>query len=168
MKRWIYIAVGIAALSVFAVSATPAFTADNGTVNMTIQVASPCITVSPQSVEFTPKTFSASATEPTTSDASAMPEVTNCAAASESLFMQASNAAGSLGAQWSLTSPSGIGVNQYALKVGQQAATPGLAAFGSLAAGDTRKNPLVLYMPTAGSAGSGQTMSMSVTFTATF
>ena len=167
--RWLHAGAGIAAAAALAVSATPAFTAGEGTVNLSIQVASPCITVSPDNSTFAPRTFSVSAAAPTTSDAADRPRVVNCSEAAESLFVRATDATGSFGASWQLVDPAGIDVDKYALKVGAQAASRANQPWGfRLAAGDLADPPLVLYMPVAGSSGSGQTMSMSLTFTATF
>jgi hypothetical protein len=168
MKRWITL-VGIAASAVLAAAATPAFTADQGTVNLTVQVASPCITVSPDSTSFGPMSFSASAESPSSKDAADRPRITNCSASAESLFVQGTDAVGSLGARWTLGTPETIGRNRYGLKVGAQSATATNQPLGAaLAAGDVREYPLALFMPTSGSDGSGQTMSMSATYTAAF
>jgi type 1 fimbria pilin len=168
MKRLITL-VGIAATAVLAAAAAPAFTADQGTVNLTVQVASPCITVSPDSTSFGAKSFSVSAESPSSTDAADRPQVTNCSASAESLFVSGTDAVGSLGAKWALGTPETIGANRYGLKVAGQAATKSNQALGGpLAAGDLRRDTLVLFMPIAGSDGSGQTMSMSLTYTATF
>jgi hypothetical protein len=161
--------VAATAAAVLAACATPAFTADQGAVNLTVQVAAPCITVTPDSTSFGPMSFSVSAESPTSRDAAGRPEVTNCSASAESVYVQGTDAVGSLGAHWELGAPDTIARNRYALKVGTQAATIGNQALGApLAPGGVRRDPLVLFMPTGGSDGSGQTMSMSVTFTATF
>ena len=168
MKRFIPI-VAMAAAAVLAVSATPAFTADQGTVNMTIAVASPCITVSPQNIAFPGSTFSPSVESPSKSEAGNRVDVTNCSESSESLFISATDASGSLGASWTLGTPGTIDINRYGLLVGTQPATKSNQPIGSpLTAGNIRRDPLMLYMPLAGSSGSGQTMSMSLTYTATF
>jgi hypothetical protein len=169
MKRWLYVGTGLAAAVALFASAAPAFTADNGTVDMTVQVASPCITVSPSSVTFGTKSFSLSAESPVSTDASDRPAVTNCSTSTESLFVRGSEALGSVGARWTLGTPETIAVNRYGLRLNGQAVALSNDAFGTpLAAADKRLALPVLFMPLAGSDGSGQTMSMSVTFTATF
>jgi hypothetical protein len=169
MKRWTVISGLAVAAAVFAASAAPALTADRGTVNMTVQVASPCLTVSPESIAFPAASFSTSAESPSTTEAPDRATVTNCSASSESLFFNATDAVGSVGAKWALGSPQSIGINRYGLRVASQEASAGNQSLnGALAAGDVRRDPLVLVMPTAGSDGAGQTMSMSLTYTATF
>jgi hypothetical protein len=137
---------------------------------MTVAVASPCLTVTPDSGTFGPQTFSASAESPSTTDLDTRPTVTNCSGSSEPLFVKGTDALGDAGATWTLAAPQTIAVNRYALKSGSQAltVTSESVASGLLAAGDVIRPFVVLYMPTAGSDGAGQTMSMSLTYTATF
>jgi hypothetical protein len=169
MKR-IFLCGLVTALGALGLSALPAFSADSGALNMTVAVASPCLTVAPDSGTFGPKSFSASAEAPATTDLDTRPTVTNCSQTSEALFVRATDALGSGGASWTLTDPQSIGVNHYALKSGSQAldSRDAPVTSGPLAAGDLIRPVVLLYMPTAGSDGSGQTMSMSLTYTATF
>ena len=159
----------VAGVAAFGLSAVPALSADSGTLNMSVAVASPCLTVSPEAGTFGPKTFSPSAESPSTTDLDTRPTVTNCSASSEPLFVRGTNAVGA-GATWTLADPQSIAVNRYALRSGSQAltVTDAPVASGALAAGDVIRPVVVLYMPTAGSDGAGQTMSMSLTYTATF
>jgi hypothetical protein len=169
MKR-IFLCGLVTALGALGLSVLPAFSADSGSLNMTVAVASPCLTVAPESGTFGPKSFSASAETPSTTELDTRPTVTNCSQTSESLFVKGTDAVGSGGASWTLTDPQSIGVNHYALKSGSQAlgVRDEPVASGSLAAGDIVRPPVLLYMPTGGSDGGGQTMSMSLTYTATF
>jgi hypothetical protein len=169
MKRRLYIGTGLGAAVALLAAAAPAFTADQGTINMSVQVASPCITVSPTDVSFGTKSFSPSAESPVSTDGSDRPAVRNCATSTESLYVRGSEAVGSLGARWALGTPETIAVNRYGLRVNGQAVALSNDPFGTpLAAADTRLALPILFMPLAGSDGSGQTMSMSVTITATF
>jgi hypothetical protein len=168
--RRIFLGGLVAGIVVLSLSALPALGADSGTLNMSVAVASPCLTIAPESAAFAAQTFSASAESPSTTDLDTRPTVTNCSESSEALFVRGTDAVGSVGARWTLGDPQSIAVNHYALKSGSQALSVGNepVASGPLAAGDVTRPAVVLYMPTAGSDGSGQTMSMSLTYTATF
>jgi hypothetical protein len=160
----------ITALAALSLSALPAFSADSGAVNMTIEVASPCILVAPDNVALEPATFSASEESPSKSLTKSSHQVQNCAGKSEPLFARTTNAVGSTGATWLIVHPQTIGLNRYALQLDSQplSASDEAVSSGPLAAGEARTFNLMLWMPTAGSDGSGQTMSMSLTYTATF
>ena len=159
-----------AGLAAAALSALPASGADSGTVNMTISVASPCLLISPDHVEFPPTSFSPSAESPRKAEGKHSHQVSNCSETTEPIFAKGTDAVGSVGAHWALVDAPGIDVNKYALDLGHQHVTRSDQAVvsGPLAPGEDRLMDLFLWMPTVGSAGSGQTMSMSLTYTATF
>jgi hypothetical protein len=137
---------------------------------MTIEVASPCILVAPDNVALEPATFSASAESPSKSLTKSSHQVQNCAGKSEPLFARVTDAAGSTGATWLIVHPQTIGLNRYALQLDTEPLSTSNQAVssGPLLSGESRPFDLTLWMPTAGSDGAGQTMSMSLTYTATF
>lgn len=174
MKRLTIIAVATAA---FVSSAVPAFGDSTGSVAMSIEVAAPCVTISPASVTFPSKPFGASPTSPVNSFASQEHGVTNCSAGSEQIYARGSNATGTSGASWTLVNGSlSIGVDKYALHLEGTSSEGGKAVLTlsladqlakALGAGSSLTFLTTLTMPTAESSGAGQTMSMSVTYTAT-
>jgi hypothetical protein len=161
-------------------SALPARGADSGQVTLTIQVATPCLNVGPASLLFPSKAFSASAASPSTATASPRHVVTNCGGASELLFVRGSNAASAAsGATWALVPPANIDTNKYGLELDEwdvaKAASiggPSLSIqdkpLSSLAPSKPREFDARITLPTSGSDGGGQTMGMSITYTATF
>jgi hypothetical protein len=174
VKRLAIIAVATAA---FVLSAVPAFGDSTGAVAMSIEVAAPCVTISPASVTFPSKPFSPSPTSPVFSIANTEHGVTNCSAGGEQIFARGSNATGTSGASWTLAdATSAIGVDKYALRLEGTSSegwkgvvTLSLAdqLVKALGAGSSLTFGAGLYMPTVESSGAGQTMSMSVTYTAT-
>ena len=171
MKRRIAIASAVAlGVGAFAVSALPAGAADSASVNLSIAVASPCILVSHDNVQFDPATFSPSVDSPTTSLAKSSYQVANCSQKSEPLFVKATDASGPNGAAWTLVNRTNIGVNQYGLEVDHQALSKvdQAVASGALLPSESRPTSQLLFMPLTGSDGAGQTMSLSITYTATF
>jgi hypothetical protein len=166
----------------FALSPLPALGAESGSVALSIQVATPCITVGPASLVFPSKTFSVSSASPSTATASPRHVVTNCGGSTELLFARGSNAtnAGGSAATWTLVPPASIDTNKYALALDEwdvaKSASVGGPALSlqdkPLSSLDPSKPPrefdAVITLPTAGSDGAGQTMGMSITYTATF
>lgn len=171
MRRLTIVAIATAAL---AVSAAPAFGDSSGSVGMSIEVAAPCLTVSPATVTFPSSPFSTSTTTSASVMASPRHSVTNCSAAKESIYAKGSNAAGSGGASWALASSTGV--DTYVVQLATSTPEGGhqkvnLTLTDQLV---TQVSPALslsvdafLGMPTVESSGAGQTMSMSVTYTAT-
>jgi hypothetical protein len=174
MNRRIAVAASLAlATTAFAVSAVPAFGDSTGSVAMSIEVAAPCLTISPASVTFPSKPFTTSPSTPVRALSTQQHSVTNCSGGSEQIFARGSNATGTSGASWALGSS--VGVDNYALAIEAQGglghATVQLSLADQLVksvdGGASLAVDAYLYMPTAESSGAGQTMAMSVTYTAT-
>jgi hypothetical protein len=161
------------AVSYFAMSSLPAFSADAGTVNATVTVAGgPCITVPTTTIDFKSLGFSSPTANVTAADTLGY---TSCSAAAQKVFARATDATGTA-ATWTLTTykyPCTDGVNKYALDLyagGIDRATLSATdqAIETLAPGvPGAVNLLSLTMPCQGSTGGGQTMSFQVHFTAT-
>jgi hypothetical protein len=175
MKRLLISTGAVAVTAVyFALAALPAFGDSSGSVAMSIEVAAPCVTISPASVAFPSSPFSTSTTTPTWVMASPGHSVTNCSAGKESVYAKGSNATGSSGASWTLAS--WVGVDAYVLQLagstpegGKPKVTLTLTDQLVTQVGSSLSMPVdaSLGMPVVESSGAGQTMSMSVTYTAT-
>lgn len=166
-------AVVVMALAMWAGSAVPAFSADSGTVNAQVSVATPCITVSPTTIQFGTHAFSAGS-ESTTGAAAI--GYASCAPIAEKIFAKATDATGA-DATWSLTSAWICNaVNTYNVRIWQTTSPSALVQLTkanqeleSLGVGATGTfGYFGLAMPCTGSSGAGQTMSLQVIFTATF
>lgn len=162
-------------VTVFAASAVPAFTADNGSVAATVTVATPCITIDGlTSIDFGVKSFST----PGAPEAfSVVDSYTNCSSAGENVSARGTNATsgGSPPVTWTLTpnnNPCDAGANQFAMSIAK-GGTFFLNASSdtqveTLGSGVASTVGLQLHMPCSGSAGTGQQMSFEYIFTATF
>lgn len=186
IRRTLALVVLVAATVVaWAASALPAFGADSGTVDATVTVATPCILISPPTVDFGSMAFRDGSEE--YADLVANPQTigyTNCSEAAENIFARGTNAADANGAtaSWALDpglascpqtpdvfgmalTDATLGGVQLALDNAQLegALAPALApgATGGF-------NMWHVIMPCTGSSGAGATMAMSVIFTATF
>jgi hypothetical protein len=162
-----------------AVAATPASTANTGTVNAVVLVGvSPCITISSppsgSAVDYGNLAFS---TTGGLSEASGTPDITvaSCANASETVFASGTNATGT-NASWTLTTnlapnQCGNALNQYRLGLRVNAndlfLTTTNQPLGALAANGSLTRTPRITMPCSGSGGNGQTMNMSFNFIAT-
>jgi hypothetical protein len=170
----------VGAVAVSFAAAVPAFGGGSGSLALSIEVATPCLTVGPSAVSFPSRGFSVSAATPSTVDASPRHTVTNCTGSSELLFVRGSNAAGTGAAAWALVSATSIDTNKYGLALHEWDAATATHKGGAVLslqdqalstidpARPPREFDATLTMPTVGSDGAGQTMSMSVTYTATF
>jgi hypothetical protein len=163
--------------ALWAIPGTGAFAADNGSVSANVTVATPCIIVTPSTIDFGTQGFS---TASSTASSTRSVGYTNCSSASERVFGKGTDATGT-GATWNLVTFNGCsdGANKYSLDalapnsaggdgtvaylttVDQQLETVQGATAGSV-------DNISLYMPCAGSSGAGLVMSFTITFTATF
>jgi hypothetical protein len=170
----------IGALALIAVAtvatAGPGFTADNGTVAVSITAQAPpapCLTVTPESADFGTLPFS---NPSMSSRAERAISWTNCGTADENLYASATDASGPSGS-WSPVVANVCGAtNQFMLAaLAPQFTAPLLAAptlvseNGSpvvFPAGQSRDGKLNLTMPCQGSNGAGETKTLTATFTA--
>jgi hypothetical protein len=173
--RRITLCVAIAGIAALSLSTLPAFSADNGSVEAKITVASACITVEPAAgIQFPSLPFSTSSS-PQVGVATPDTTVTNCSGASEQVFVRGTNATSATSsASWALSGTFSPAQNQFNLDLASNAAGGTFVAVDPVsrtwrtmpaAAADVIRTSI--GMPTAGSDGSGETMSMSVTYTAT-
>lgn len=175
MRRTLALAGGLAiAAAYFALSALPALSADTGTVNAQVTVATACITLDKTLLDFGSLSFS----QPNQGGTSQPLTVTNCGSAAK-LFgrgTDAKNGAGTI--TWTLVDgdPCTVGINHYASSLG--GSTPSWGVLLSTADKQLLGNSLLgsgsaatmgngLLMPCTGSSGSGQIMSWQIVFTAT-
>jgi len=165
---------GLALVALWATSVTPILASDNGTVDATVTVATPCVTVSPSQLDFGTLPFSSLAFP---GSANRPLQVHNCGSSGEQLFIRGTDATLAGAAVWTLNAeaqPCYGGLNEYTLiagtgvgtstaltKVDQLAETVGADA-------DAATNSLALYMPCAGSNGIGSTLAFQAIFTAAF
>lgn len=182
--RWI--ALTAAAAAVLAVGAAPAFTAESGSVAVTVTAEpppAPCLTVAPGTLDFGTLPF----TKPAAlSGRNFGVDLTNCGTADENLTVVGTDAAGASGS-WALSSgglPCDLGVDKYTLllskyepgdadyriytpitKIAATVANPAGTPF-VFPAGTPTTARLGLLMPCQGSNGAGEAKTLSVTFTA--
>ena len=164
-----------------AAAAAPAMAADSETVDVTVTVAAPCITVGPESIDYGVHEFSGP--DEFAADGEALIDYQNCGGLAEIVYARASDAIGPA-AEWNLGSyiPNCVdgSVNEFALKL---VAGPGgtrddlyfylsnvdALTDQSLAAGAFGQfSRLWFFMPCTGSDGANEQLSMQVTFTATY
>jgi hypothetical protein len=159
------------AVSYFAMSSLPAFSADAGTVTATVTVAGPCITVPTTTIDFRSLRFSSPTANVTGAETLGY---TSCSAAAEKVFARGTDATGT-SATWTLTtysSPCADAVNKYGLDLHAAGLRHPLTGtdqeIETVAAGVPGTSTLLeLTMPCQGSTGGGQIMSFQVHFTAT-
>jgi hypothetical protein len=192
MRKRLLAAIAALAVLGLAAGAVPAFTADNGTVTVSVTAqapAAPCLTVAPGTVDFGTLPFSRPGI-PNISSGNASLTTTNCGTANQNLLGSATDATGPTGPWFLATStgtpnPCGQGVegaNSFFLRIAPLSAgapfdvlflsrTPTLvpAPLGGPAvfpAGSSHSTQLRLYMPCEGSEGAGETKTLTATFTA--
>jgi hypothetical protein len=156
---------------ILAANAAPTFTADNGTVEASVTVATPCLVVTPGQIDFGTLPFSTTQI----SFGVAPISYTNCSESPERVYGRGTDASGGGSATWSLsTVPCNGTLNNYT----QGVTRPGNPATfltttdleletvaGNLAGA---YNQASITMPCAGSDGTGSYMSFQFIFTATF
>jgi type 1 fimbria pilin len=187
-RRLLAAAVTLGAFAL-AAGAVPAFTADSGSVTVSITAAPPagaCVLVSPDTVDFGTVPFSS--VNSGISYASRTVSIQSCATGTikENVAVAGTNAVGPGGTRWTLATDlaqAGCTVDFYEMRLLLGSApssiltnvidttplnirngTTGLPFEWS--AGQAQDFELRLGMPCAGSNGAGQTKSLSVTFTA--
>lgn len=178
MRRFVIVPLVAGAALISSILAAPAFSADNGTVNATVQVTGPCITLGGTDITFPATKFSTSTTNAIASVGG--PSVTNCGSAAQ-LHGKGTNATGPSSASWNLVglaSKSGVcgtsggllDTNKFALNLyngGDSFLTTAYAQVSTLAAAASFSGyTFELFMPCTGSSGAGATMSFSVSFLA--
>jgi hypothetical protein len=165
MKR---IALVLAAAAIFVVAATalPASAASSGSVAVKITVASPCLVVGPSSgIEFPPMKFGDGG--PAKTDMS----VDNCSGVDEDVYARGTNATGtSTNAVWTLSGDFTNNVDLFNLTLTGTSQTlaldPQSRLWRTMGPGDSDSIRAYINMPTAGSGGAGDTMSMQIVYTA--
>jgi len=180
MHRLRQLAIAGTVVAVWLTPGTAALAANAGGVQATVTVATPCITVSPVSVDFGTLGFSPDNGAPAAGFQGL--SYTNCGASAEQIFGRGTDAHGPGGTPtWSLDPTPGTicparGLNNYRLGV-QSTLQPTLIAdftttdqaIETVAANANGLiNRLYIHMPCAGSSGAGVTMTFQATFTATF
>jgi hypothetical protein len=163
----------IAVVAVLLAAAAPALAANSGTVGVTVNGASPCVTVSGQ-FDYGSMNFS-SAGSISQSPVTAGPSITNCSGTTENYAAHMSNLANGANT-WT---PSGAWVNPCPTL---NTFNVNVAGFGSgnynltstdQAIGSSSSSTAIIWvsvfvMPCAGSSGAGLPMSGQITLTATF
>jgi hypothetical protein len=192
MRKYLYGALALTAVAM-AATAVPAFTADNGTVAVSVTAAAPaapCLTFDPGSVDFGTKPFSISGNP---AQGTATLNLTNCGTANENMTIAGTDAFVP-GSAWTLeirdtpyASTCAAGLDKYFLDVtgleqpdqgpgvyGIQNAVSRTAAMLHASSGTTHvfapssQTPLrlILEMPCQGSDGAGGTASLALRFVA--
>jgi hypothetical protein len=191
MRRRLLLTVAALATAGLVAGAVPAFTADSGSVTVTVTAqaaATPCITVAPTTLDFGTLAFSTAGTlsRRFIGGAGVSPTVTNCGTAGQNMTMTGSNATGTSGS-WNIsgaadgTNPCPA-VNSFNLTGHRESdANQGIhlttgavlvrAPGGILpyeqGAGASDNFGFTLNMPCQGSNGAGEQKTMTVMFTAT-
>lgn len=190
MRRRLLFTVAALAAAGLAAGAVPAFTADSGSVTVTITAetqATPCITVAPTSLDFGTMAFSTAGSLSTrfVGGAGTSPTVTNCGTAGQSLTLTGSNATGTSGSwtisgdvrgtnqcptldRFNLTGHRELDANQgiHLTTFPRQVLAPG-GTDPYVQNPDVADNfGFTLDMPCDGSNGGGEQKTLTVTFTA--
>lgn len=167
----------LAAASLWAGAAAPIHAADNGSVDAQVTVATPCILVTPPSVDFGTLPFS---TQFTGSGGVQSIHIENCGTSGEQLFGRGTDATRSGTPVWSLAAVSPCSttsnLNEYMLRAQdgddlstQVALTTTNQLLEQVAASATAATDrLALDMPCTGSDGIGDVITFEAIFTATF
>jgi hypothetical protein len=172
---------GIAvAVAYFVLSASPSLGDSVGTINATVTVSAPCITIETTSVDFGSMPFQSksipaggSLSLKTLADASSY---TNCSGATEQVFERGTDAKSkSSTATWSLAAtpvdPCLAGPDQYVLGIGpnaQYSTTTTNQLLASATPNVTEKLSVSIRMPCIGSSGAAEQMSFQYVLTAAF
>jgi hypothetical protein len=188
MKRLIAIAGALTvAGAYFVLSALPALSADSGTVDASVSVAAPCLTVvvngpfGPQ-LNFGTRGFTTPTAVSGTNVTSAV-SVTNCSTGAESAYVRGTDARSTTSsATWTLQSgvyPCSVGANKYSLETHLRKADgtfPSGTGYAALTATNqllesgvgpgSRDADIALAMPCSGSDGAGETMAFQITYSA--
>lgn len=172
MKRALLIVLAVGAIA----APTPVAAAGDGEVAAQVTVAAPCITVGPN-IDYGVATFNSPSGTPTAR--SGVTSYTNCSSAPEQVYARGTDAVSTTSAAtWSLTDGSVCSapdLYQHYLVVPQVSVMGGVTLTevdklldNATPAATEREVDAVLYMPCAGSAGAGETMTFAIVFTASF
>lgn len=152
-----------------------ALSAESGTVDAQVIVATPCIIVSPTALDFGTLSFTTIAVQGYSPRAI---QLQNCGNSPEQMYVRGTDATVAGTTVWSLVpaDPCSGGLNEYFLRardnsntgpfVGLDKTDQFLETVGAGSIGLT--NELQLVMPCTGSDGAGQTVNFQAVFTATF
>ncbi|HEY4670046.1 MAG TPA: hypothetical protein VIH05_09755 [Tepidiformaceae bacterium] len=187
LKRLLAVGLLVGAVASLGLAAGPAFSADNGAVNATVTVATPCLTVPSTTINYGTKSF---ATVNTGESTSTGPELSigSCSEAPQFLAVRGDDmVSNDMSAAWTLSSMAetttcfqdGAGaastVDRYKHELTYGPNTPpssvlltkSLGTLGIMSGIGTGWNITPhLYMPCSGSGGVGQTMNTIIIFTA--
>jgi hypothetical protein len=179
MRRIRHLLISTMAAALFGAAASPALAADNATVDASVSMAAPCLTVSTSQLDFGAQGFSPDGGSPSVAQQSLV--YTSCSESYERVFAHGTSAAeaGGGSASWALSAASldcpDYGVNKYGLglhstafgfdraltTVDQQLEIVGNGSAGSL-------DQATFRAPCIGSDGAGTTMEFQIVLTATF
>ena len=161
--------------AVWAGPALPALAADSGTVDAQVTVATPCIIVSPPSLDYGTLPFSTVGNQGYGARAIVL---TNCGSSQEQMFAHGTDATANNTTIWTLqaSEPCSAGLNEYFLRARDNSNTGPFVALTTVdqvletvgAGNDALTNELQLVMPCVGSDGAGQAITFQAVFTATF
>jgi hypothetical protein len=189
MPRSLLALAAVAAAALVA-GAVPAFTADNGSVTVTITAeaqATPCITVAPTSLDFGTLQFSTagSLSRRFIGGAGTSPTVTNCGTADQFMTITGSNASGTSGSwtisgeadgtnpcptsdRFNLTGHREADANQGIQLTTSPVLVRAVGGVGPYVQGPSLSDNFgfTLDMPCQGSNGAGEQKTLAVTFTA--
>ena len=172
---------GIAvAIAYFVLSASPLLGDDTGTINAQVKVGAPCLTLSTTAVDFGTIRFATNDPSATSGNSSPMYTVTNCGAASETLYVKGTDATSTTSSvKWSLVDnigPCAKGPNYFGLRAVEQFVGGGYVDLSTSAqalptvmpGGATRSHYIGFSWPCVGSGGAGETMTFQIGYTAAF
>ena len=171
MKR---VGLGLALAGLWAMSASPMLAAEDGTVDAQVTVATPCVLVSPGTLDFGTLPFSFAGNPGTAQKAI---DVQNCGGSGERLFARGTDASYNGSTIWTIGLDNTCldGVNHYALQAYKSSSqiavdlTTSDQPIDIVGAGSSSVyDALILIMPCSGSDGAGQVVTFSAIFTATF
>ena len=188
-KRWLATIAALAAAALV-LTAVPAFTADTGTVAVTVTAqaaATPCITVVPTTLDFGTLAFSTAGvlSRRFIGGAGVSPTVTNCGTADQFMTLATTNATGTSGSwtptgaadgtnpcpavnTFNITGHREADANQGIRLTGSPALVPAVGGIGPYLQGPGVSDNFgfTLNMPCQGSNGAGEQKSLTLTFTA--
>ncbi len=169
------LAVAVALATVWASSAIPVLAADSGTVDAQVTVATPCIIVSPTTVDFGTLPFTTLAIQ---GYGARSIQLQNCGTGPEQMYVRGTDATFGSSTVWTLVAadPCSGGLNEYFLRARDNSNTGpfvGLTTTDQVletvsAGSNALTNEIQLVMPCTGSDGVGQTVTFQAIFTATF
>jgi hypothetical protein len=188
-KRWLATVAALAAAAL-AATAVPAFTADTGTVAVTVTAqaaATPCITVAPTTLDFGTLAFSTAGvlSRRFIGGSGTSPTVTNCGTADQFMTLATSNASGPSGSwtptgaadgtnpcpavnSFNITGHREADANQGIRLTSSPVLVPAVGGIGPYIQGPGVSDNFgfTLNMPCQGSNGAGEQKSLTLTFTA--